>query len=1322
MAIQRVLTLTPTSNSAGEPFLQAQLLLADQGELFDEVGDIRLPQDKDVLSADMTVAQFLREFHAGKADCLQETAKAYGRKLYQSMFATDSALGKEWGRACNLAQKDGLRLEIRIDQRDADGEPVRWGCWPLAMIPFELLHDGKGFLFRRLHWRSVRTLRNQPVRAPRTRVRADVAGNAPARVLLGCANVRELDGTARLPQDDFQAHANAVAQLGHNGKAHCLPPLMCATRTQLAERLQTDQPEVLIWVGHGVAQGSALIVHDEKSQYYPEDSGTPMQASDFANLARAGAVDLAFLWSCHGAGTHQPLDLGVAEALLDPDQGDVMAVVASYSALPSAAIAAFAGQVLQAWALDPAGDLEQGLARARAGLPEQSLLWARPVLLSRAKRAQAVFQLPRPIVEAVPPDSTVSANLRWLPPLPDPSPHFLGRDDFFKLAENDLQTHAVLVLEGLPGVGKTEMALALAHQWRGQGKDVAFVEVTAFASAGDLVPRMGQWRGLDKVENDEQLFAAYRGVPLLLVVDNAEDILGAETAGRLLALLTGLHAASPSGFRCLITSRRSLAGEGETMPSWISTLEVPQLPPADARALFISSAGPRLALQQHALVDDLMVELDGIARAIVLMASQLRHDVDVPELQRRIREMGVAAISAEEVFGEEISPKFDRKFAKERLLSSLNLALVAAEKECPQALWLFDLMGAFPGGLAQDWLPFEEHSWLQPALTVLLQHHLVSLRGDERRLSQAAPISSLARLKLARRISSNHNTDELKPILTYLHAHLATITLRMRESFGRSEISSALRSFSKEEANLLQAMTYLDQTSTETHIDIVADIAYCMTQIYLYVDRPKETLIKLQPTFQLLTTNWPKHRVAAIAYHAIADLTLRTNDLINAEQAYKMAAQIYSENQALLGEANTTLGLGRVKSSQADVETAEHYCNSALQLFNKIQEPQGQANTLMLLGDLKRFNGDHIGAEEKYHAGLLIYENINSLLGQANTRHVLGIVKKAQGDSASARKYYVTSFAIFDKIGDRLGKANILQCLGDLETPYDGNAALENYNQAIKLYEEIDTPHGLAMTLLGMGDLKIRQGDVTNARLAYASAQQLFINSGNSLGQADALYALGKLWQGERDFHATQTALSTATQIYSTIGNNPRLAATLFAAGEAYRAEGRLNFAFIKIYSSLLLYQENKNWILVGVCHGHLSEIALQTNSLSQAVALGGRALQIMLIQNNLAGQLTAYTVLIRIFLEQGNPQFLTATYLAWQTAQAINDPIADTLGESFTKLLREMPNPNGVDFSQAIADNAQPMLFNFLSDIEAQVAAGEIDPYAPILEDYDGN
>jgi hypothetical protein len=715
----------------GDEFLLLNLVDDSDGEQTIANADCTLPPPEQVLGqTGLTVDEFLARWRQGER-YLEPAARQYGRLLYRHLLLDPPEVREAWNEALRQASGRGLRLEIRLPRPDA----ALWREQSVLMLPFELLCDDNGFLFRRPGWSTLR--RPGQTRSRRLRLAAE-APRLPV-VQVAWANVG-FDDEPALPEQHFSAHQQAVERLAVGGRAVVLPARPQATRSSLAKALATQQPHVLVWIGHGLGGGSALVLHDAEHPQFPQDPGIPVAAADFANDVRAGGVDVALLWSCHGAGTQRPLDIGVAEALLSPDHGDVAAVLAAFSALEAPTVAKLSAALIEAWADSPDGDLEAALARARSGLDEQSLTWARPVLFLRTPPAES-----GPRLQAPPPPLPASApaqRLRWLPQLPAASQRYIDHRQRLARLSDDLAQHPVVVLEGLPGVGKTELALALAHQRRAAGEDVAFIDVSGHADLGNLRQTLGLLVREKPFDSEAELIGALAGRQWTLLIDNAEDLLATPAARQAMRQLLAALLTTGPGFRCVITSRRALASAGSAEAAGLYSREVDLLGADEARELFIAAAGARLApaAATSALLDPLLDELGGIARAIVLMAGQLGGEVDVATLRQRLQDTGAQAIVAPDLVGVPVPAKLDRKLHKERLVSALNLSLAAAAAQLPESLELFDALGAFPAGLSQALLPHAEFPWLTDALGVLLDHHLVSLAGEERRIAISTPV------------------------------------------------------------------------------------------------------------------------------------------------------------------------------------------------------------------------------------------------------------------------------------------------------------------------------------------------------------------------------------------------------------------------------------------------------------------------------------------------------------------------------------------------------------------------------------------------------
>lgn len=268
-----------------------------------------------------------------------------------------------------------------------------------------------------------------------------------------------------------------------------------------------------------------------------------------------------------------------------------------------------------------------------AGAPGLEL--ASAVAASGAARRVRRVQKPAPIerdrAERLP------SVPRWRGPRPDPEP-IVGRTADLAHILDSVRHNRRVVLTGPGGVGKTRLALAAADRLR-----TAFRDGVAVVELGDLPTELDEPEtALDRVRravlraishlrpgfgvDGDQVARAdpepLTDLQLLLVVDNAEHVLGAVThlSQQLLDRWPGLN--------LIVTSRRPLAAP--SAPVW----EVGPLgcDPADERSeavqLFlrrVQSACPTLNLTDRRMaVAELCAKLDGIPLALEMAALRIR--------------------------------------------------------------------------------------------------------------------------------------------------------------------------------------------------------------------------------------------------------------------------------------------------------------------------------------------------------------------------------------------------------------------------------------------------------------------------------------------------------------------------------------------------------------------------------------------------------------------------------------------------------------------------------------------------------------------------
>ncbi|WP_407160186.1 ATP-binding protein [Bradyrhizobium sp. STM 3557] len=209
----------------------------------------------------------------------------------------------------------------------------------------------------------------------------------------------------------------------------------------------------------------------------------------------------------------------------------------------------------------------------------------------------------------------------------------VGRDDVVRTLATQLLAGRFVSVVGPGGIGKTTVALAVAHALSDKfGGAVAFIDLSLLRDPLLLPSSVATALGFRVHEQDctDALVAQLAGRRMLLLFDNCEHVIDS------VAALTERIAGSAEGVHILTTSREALRVEGETVHA-LSPLEVPA--PADALTadeargfsaitLFLERAGPAdakpvLSNADAAVIADICRRLDGNALAIELAASQV---------------------------------------------------------------------------------------------------------------------------------------------------------------------------------------------------------------------------------------------------------------------------------------------------------------------------------------------------------------------------------------------------------------------------------------------------------------------------------------------------------------------------------------------------------------------------------------------------------------------------------------------------------------------------------------------------------------------------
>ncbi len=428
---------------------------------------------------------------------------------------------------------------VEAGAADADVATAREAATLLLGLPWELLHDGEGFLFQGSKPTRVRR------RLPNTRVLDVSVVATPIRILLVTARPED-DACGYI---DHRASAlplvEAMEALGGLVRLHVLsPPTLPALREELDRARRAREPyHVVHFDGHGVyhrpaGRGGLCFERPEDVDKLERRGHVTVYTDELAPLLCDHRIPLVFLEACQTAQAEKAAE-SVASELLK-------AGVASVAAMSHSVLVETARRFVQSFYAALAGGARVGDAMLEGqrklkddtfrgqifGVGELRLEdWFVPVLFQEKNDPQ-LFQT-MPATNAGRPEARTPARLGELPA--EPATGFIGRSRELLALERLLRHERYAVLLGQGGEGKTALAAALAR-WMVRSQQirrVAFVSVETHTNVVAVLDAIGRqlvpgysvalFGDVDHALQPVERALAEQST--LLVVDNMESIL-----------------------------------------------------------------------------------------------------------------------------------------------------------------------------------------------------------------------------------------------------------------------------------------------------------------------------------------------------------------------------------------------------------------------------------------------------------------------------------------------------------------------------------------------------------------------------------------------------------------------------------------------------------------------------------------------------------------------------------------------------------------------------------------------------------------------------
>ena len=293
---------------------------------------------------------------------------------------------------------------------------------------------------------------------------------------------------------------------------------------------------------------------------------------------------------------------------------------------------------------------------------------------------------------------------------------------------------------------------------------------------------------------------------------------------------------------------------------------------------------------------------------------------------------------------------------------------------------------------------------------------------------------------------------------------------------------------------------------------------------------------------------------------------------------------------------------GNLAWQQGQLHQAYLWLTEALDLLRHLGDQRGLAETLKSLGNLAGEQGQPEQARLLYEEALATFSRLGDQRGIAFTQQNLGIWAREQGRPERARLLYEEALALLRSLGDQWSTALVLSNLGNLARhqgqPEQARQFLE---EALTLSRQVENRRGLVISLVNLGGLATDQGQFEQARQFLDEALALARDLQKKREYALALQALGVVAWKQGQFEQAHQLLDETLALFHDLRDQRQEALTLRELGNLARQQEQPEQAQRLYTEALAFLSQLDDKREAAVTRQELGRLARQQGQVEQA-------------------------------------------------------------------------------------------------------------------------
>ena len=707
--------------------------------------------------------------------------------------------------------------------------------------------------------------------------------------------------------------------------------------------------------------------------------------------------------------------------------------------------------------------------------------------------------------------------------VPSMPSHFVGRETLVDELATALISgqNRALSAEGLPGVGKTTLAVALAHHkavlesfsdgvlWAGLGPNgdpLIALDDWAVALGTDVTSLP------DVMQRSDAIKRAISDKKMLIVWDDVWTL-----------------PADPGWLRCggpncahLLTTRDHTVASAFAGAQNATNVDV--LTDEDAWDL-LQNLAPKAAASDANAVRELLAKAGGLPLTVDLLGSYLGSSS-----RRYFSAQVAAALSAVADPAERLQLAKVRlgtvNGQMETLAATIALSLADLAQPTQQAFYGLSAFAPKPASFQPQAAEIVAEASLDD-LALLLDRNLLEIDGDET-LSLHQTLHDFAAAELGEERRGTGRVRHRDHYLERTNADpedwrtIAEIYPQMMWAWERQlevavgdkellEIVEALRVYQMRRGLLSDYLEFAQQglantRATDNRSDEGTLLNNMATTAHARGDY--ETALKYLEQSLTISQDIGDKSGEGTTLNNISQIFKARGDYETALKYLEQSLTIRQDIGDKSGEGTTLNNISQIYDARGDYETALKYLEQSLTISQDIGDKSGEGTTLNNISQIFKARGDYETALKYLEQSLTIRQDIGDKSGEGTTLNNISQIFKARGDYETALKYLEQSLTIRQDIGDKSGEGTTLNNISQIyDARGDYETALNYLEQSLTISQDIGDAAGVCATLFNMGHISWQNDQQDEAMGMWINVYQL----ASQIELAQVLKALASL-------------------------------------------------------------------------------------------------------------------------------------------------------------------------------------------------------------------